>query len=141
MVKVKLISERLKKAKSRQQPYSDVRRRKLEFNVEAWVYMKISPTKNVMRFDKNRNLSAWYLGPYQILRRIGKVAYELELPNNLAWLHPVIHVSFLKNCLRDLTTIVPLKGLRVKENLSYEEVLVEILDRHVWKLRNKEVAS
>ncbi|WMV50926.1 hypothetical protein MTR67_044311 [Solanum verrucosum] len=74
---------------------------------------------------------------FEILRRIGKVAYELDLPNDLASVHPVFHVSLLKECVGDLTFIVPLKGLRVNENISYEEVSVEILHRQVKKLRNK----
>ncbi|WMV32992.1 hypothetical protein MTR67_026377 [Solanum verrucosum] len=97
--------------------------------------------KGVMRFGKKGKLSSRYVGPYLILRRLGKVAYELELPNELASVHPVFHVSMLKKCVGDPTSIVPLEGLGVKENLSYEEVPIEILDRQVKKLRNKEVAS
>ncbi|WMV49811.1 hypothetical protein MTR67_043196 [Solanum verrucosum] len=78
-------------------------------------------------------------GSYQILRRIGKVAYELQLPNELASVHPVFHVYLLKKCIGDPKTIVPLEDLGVKEKISYEEVSVEILDRQVKKLRNKEV--
>jgi len=55
--------------------------------------------------------------------------------------HPVFHVSMLKKCVGDPTSIIPLEGLRVDESLSYEEVPVDILDRQVKKLRNKEVPS
>ncbi|WMV41270.1 hypothetical protein MTR67_034655 [Solanum verrucosum] len=95
----------------------------------------------VMRFCKKGNLSPQYDGPYQILRRFGKVAYELDLPSELALVHPVYHFSMLKKCVDDLTYIVSLEGLEVDESLSYEEVPVEILDRQVKKLRDKEVAS
>jgi len=81
------------------------------------------------------------IGPYHILRHVGKVAYELDLGDELASVHQVFHVSMLKKCVGDLTSIVPLESLRLKENLFYEEVPVEILDRQVKKLRNKEVAS
>ncbi|WMV41924.1 hypothetical protein MTR67_035309 [Solanum verrucosum] len=128
-------------AQSRQNSYDDVRRRDLEFEVNDWVYLKISPMKGVMRFGNKGKLSHRYVGPYQILRHVGKVAYELELPNELTSVHPVFHVSMLKKCVGDPTSIVPLEGLGVDENLSYEEVSVEILDRQVKKLRNKEVAS
>ncbi|WMV14189.1 hypothetical protein MTR67_007574 [Solanum verrucosum] len=67
------------------------------------------------------------------------VAYELDLPNELASVHPVFHVSMLKKCVGDSTSIVPLEGLGVDENLSFEKVPIEILDRQVKKLRNKEV--
>ncbi|WMV49764.1 hypothetical protein MTR67_043149 [Solanum verrucosum] len=79
-------------------------------------------------------------GPYQILRRVGKVSYELEFPNELASVHPVFHVSMLKKCVVDTTSMVSFEGLGVKENLSYEEVPIEILDRQVKKMRNKDVA-
>ncbi|WMV50149.1 hypothetical protein MTR67_043534 [Solanum verrucosum] len=69
-----------------------------------------------------------------ILRLIDKVAYELELPNELASMHPVFHVSMLKKCVGGPTSIVPLEGLGVDENLSYEDVPVEILYRQVKKL-------
>ncbi|KAK4709743.1 hypothetical protein R3W88_004256 [Solanum pinnatisectum] len=94
-----------------------------------------------MRFGKKRKLSPRYVGPYQVFKRVGKVAYELNLPNELALIHPVFHVSMLKKCIGDPVSILPLEGLGVDESLYYEEVLVEILDRQVKRLRNNEVAS
>ncbi|KAK4729661.1 hypothetical protein R3W88_022649 [Solanum pinnatisectum] len=81
------------------------------------------------------------MGPYQILKRIGKFAYELDLPNELAPVHPMFNVSMLKKCIGDPVSIIPLEGLGVDESLSYEEVSVEILKRQVKRLRNKEIAS
>ncbi|WMV32808.1 hypothetical protein MTR67_026193 [Solanum verrucosum] len=69
------------------------------------------------------------------------VPYELDLPNELASVYHAFHVSLLMKCVGDLTSIVPLEGMGVKENISNEEVLVEILDWQVKNLRNKEVAS
>ncbi|WMV19427.1 hypothetical protein MTR67_012812 [Solanum verrucosum] len=112
MEKVWLIRETLKTTQSRQKSYAD-----------------------------KGKLSPRYVGPYHILRSIGKIAKELELTNDLAPVHPVFHLSLLKKCVGDLTSIVPLEGLGVKENLSYDDVSVEILHRKVWKLRNKEIAS
>ncbi|WMV58600.1 hypothetical protein MTR67_051985 [Solanum verrucosum] len=97
--------------------------------------------KSVMRFGKKGKLSPRFVGPSEILWRVGKVAYELDLPNELPLVHPVFHVSMLKKCIGDPSTIVPLEGLEIKENLAYEEVRVEILDRQVKRLRNKQVAS
>ena len=81
------------------------------------------------------------MGPYEILQRVGKVAYELKLPSEFAWVNPIFHVSMLKKCIGDPESILPIEGLGVEDNLSYEEVLVQILYRKVKKLRNKEVVS
>ena len=93
--------------------------------------MKISPTKGVMRFGIKRKLSTRYVGPYEILNRVGEVAYELELPAELASVHPVFHVSMLKKCLGDPASILCFEGLGVGEDLSFEEVPVEIVARQV----------
>ena len=69
------------------------------------------------------------------------MAYELELPAELAVVHPVFHISLLKKCVGDQASIVPLESVAVKDSISYKDVPVEILDRQVRRLRNKEVAS
>ncbi|WMV29742.1 hypothetical protein MTR67_023127 [Solanum verrucosum] len=97
--------------------------------------------KGLMRFGKKGKLSRRYVGPQKILKRVGKVAYELELPTELAAVHPVFHISLLKKCVGDLASIVPLESVAVKDSLTYELVPVDILDRQVCRLRNKEVAS
>ncbi|WMV24067.1 hypothetical protein MTR67_017452 [Solanum verrucosum] len=97
--------------------------------------------KEVMRFGKKGKLSPRYVGPYRILKRIGKVAYELELPADLAAVHPVFHISLLKKFMGDPTSVVPLESVTLKNRLSYEDVPIEILYRQVRRLRNKEVAS
>ena len=97
--------------------------------------------KGVMRAGKKVKLSPKYVGPYKILKRVDKVAYELELPAELAAVHPVFHVSILKKCEGDPASIVPLESVAVKDSLSFEDVPLEILDLQVRRLRNKEVAS
>ena len=62
------------------------------------------------------------MGPYEILQRFGKVAYELDLPSELTSVHPVFHVSMLKKCIGDLESILPIEDHCVNDNLSYEEV-------------------
>ncbi|WMV24924.1 hypothetical protein MTR67_018309 [Solanum verrucosum] len=64
--------------------------------------------KSVMRFGKKGKLISRFVGPYKILRRVGKVAYEVALPNELAVVHPLFHVSMLKKCIRDPSNTVPL---------------------------------
>ncbi|KAF3678844.1 putative uroporphyrinogen decarboxylase, chloroplastic-like [Capsicum annuum] len=97
--------------------------------------------KGVMRFGKRGKWSPCYVGPYQILRKIGTIAYELELPASLGSVHPLFHVSILKKCIGDHSMVLPVEGIKVTDSLSYEEEPVEILDRQVRKLRSKEIAS
>ena len=75
------------------------------------------------------------------MKRVDKVAYELELPAALAAVHSVFHISLLKKCVCDPASIVPLESVAVKDTHSYEDLTVDILDRQVRRLRNKEVAS
>ncbi|WMV29710.1 hypothetical protein MTR67_023095 [Solanum verrucosum] len=124
--KIRLIRERFRTAQSRQKSYANVRRRDLEFDVLDWVYLKISPMKGEMS---------------SVTGSVATLTYELDLPNELASVHSIFHVSMLKKCVGDPTSIVPLEGLGVKEKIFYEEVSIEILDRQVKKLRNKEVSS
>ena len=91
--------------------------------------MKVSPMKGVMRFLKKGKISPISVDLYKILKRIGKVAYELELPAKLAAVHPVFHITLLKKCVGDPASTVPLESVAVKDSLSYEDVPVEILDR------------
>lgn len=90
-----------------------------------------------MRFRKTKKLSLRYVGPYQISKCVGKVAYESDLPNELPLVYLAFHVSMLKKCISDLVFIIPLYDLGVDESLSYEEVSVEILERKIKRLRKK----
>ena len=139
MEKVKLIRERLKTAQSRQKSYADVRRRDLEFEVGDLVYLKISPMRGVKRFGKKGKLSPRYVGPYKILSRVGKVAYEVELPSELSSVHPIFHVSMLRKHISDAVVVDSSVSADIQENLSFDEIPVEILDFSVRRLRNKEV--
>ncbi|TMW83216.1 hypothetical protein EJD97_002463, partial [Solanum chilense] len=97
--------------------------------------------KRVMRFRKKEKISPRYVGSYKTIKRVGKVAYELELPEELLAVHPVFHISFLKKCVGDPASVVPLESLAVKDSPSDEDVPVEILDCQVRRLRHKEIAS
>lgn len=97
--------------------------------------------KGVMRFRKQGKLSPRYIGPYQIVRRIGKVAYELELPANLGGVHSVFHVSLLREFFGDTSRVFPVDDIQVTEELTYEEQPVATLDRQIRKLGIKEIAS
>ena len=104
-----------------------MRRKELKFQVYDCVFLKVLLMKWVMRFGKKWKLNPRYVRPYKILKRVVQVAYELELPTELA-VHPAFHISLLKKCVGDPASIVPLESLALKGNLSYEDVPVEILD-------------
>ena len=78
--KVKLIQERMKTSQSRQKSYADQRKRPLEFSIGDHVFLKVTPTTGVGRTIRSRKLSPKYIGPYQILNRVGPVAYEIAMP-------------------------------------------------------------
>ncbi|KAL6334812.1 hypothetical protein AAG906_021780 [Vitis piasezkii] len=78
--KVVLIKERLKTAQSRQKSYADNRRQDLEFEVGDHVFLKVSPIKSMMRFGRKGKLSPRFMGPFEILERVGTLAFKVVLP-------------------------------------------------------------
>ena len=94
-----------------------------------------------MQFGKRGKLSPRYIGPFEVLKHVGEVSYELALPPGLSGVHPVFHVSMLKKYHGDGNYIIRQDSVLLDENLSYEEEPVAILDREVRKLRSKEIAS
>jgi hypothetical protein len=93
------VREILKIAQSRQKSYADPKRRDVLFEVGDHVYLKVSPLRCTKRFHVRGKLSPRYVGPYPIVKRVGKVAYKLELPPELTGVHPVFHVSQLRKCV------------------------------------------
>ena len=93
--KIQLIRDRLKEAQDRQKSYADLKREPIEYNVGDKVFLKISPWKGVLRFGKRGKLSPRYIGPYEVIERVGPVAYRLALPLELSQIHDVFHVSML----------------------------------------------
>ncbi|XP_060177957.1 uncharacterized protein LOC132607896 [Lycium barbarum] len=106
VVKVKFIQEKLLVAQSRKKAYADRKVRDLEFMVGDHVLLKVSPMKGVLRFGKKVKLSPRFIGLYEILRRVGKVAYELASPPSLSGVHPVFHVSMQKKYHLDGSYII-----------------------------------
>jgi hypothetical protein len=118
---IKIVRENLKIAQSRHRSYADMRRRELNFEVEDFVYLKVSPIRGVRRCGVKGKLAPRYVGPYQILAKRGEVAYQLSLPKDLSAVHDVFHVSQLKKCLRVPEQQLPVEGLEVQEVLTYIE--------------------
>ncbi|OMO86567.1 reverse transcriptase [Corchorus capsularis] len=138
--KVKMIRDRLKVAQDRQKSYADHRRRDLEFRVGDAVFLKVSPWKGVIRFRKGGKLAPRYIGPFEIVERIGPVAYRLNLPSELGRIHDVFHVSMLRKYVPDPSHFLQALPVELDEKLNFEVQPVEILDRQMKNLRNKQVS-
>ena len=91
--KVDLIRKCLHTVQSRQKIYTDKRSRPLEFEVGDHVFLKVMPKRGVVRLGKRGKLAPRYIGPFEILKRVGTVAYRLTLPPSLSGVHEVFHVS------------------------------------------------
>jgi hypothetical protein len=125
---VRVIRENLRVAQSHQKSYADNRRRDLAFEVGDYVFLKVSPMRSVKRFNMKGKLAPRYVGPFKVITRHGEVAYQLKLPKSLSRVHDVFHVSQLKKCLRMLEEQISLDELTVKEDLTYEEFPVKIVE-------------
>ncbi|KAL0546451.1 hypothetical protein IC582_016360 [Cucumis melo] len=136
---IQKIRSRMHTAQSRQKSYADVRRKDLEFEVGDKVFLKVAPMRGVLRFERRGKLSPRFVGPFEILERIGPVAYRLALPPSLSTVHDVFHVSMLRKYVSDPSHVVDHEPLEIDENLSYTEQPVEVLAREVKTLRNKEI--
>ncbi|GJT49102.1 putative reverse transcriptase domain-containing protein [Tanacetum coccineum] len=137
--KIVQIKERLKTARSRQKSYADKRRKPLEFQVGDRVLLKVSPWKGVVRFGKKGKLAPRYVGPFEIVERVGPVAYRLKLPQELSCVHDTFHVSNLKKCLAEPDVQVPLDEIEIDENLRFVEEPIEIVERDVKKLKRRRI--
>ncbi|KAL4028527.1 hypothetical protein IC575_011724 [Cucumis melo] len=136
---IKLIRENMKIAQDRQKSYADKRRRNLEFQIGEQVFLKLSPWRGVLHFGRKVKFSPRYIGSYQIIERIGPAAYRLELPTELARIHDVFHVSMLRKYISDPSHVLQVQPIELKEDLSYREEVVQILDKKEQVLRNKTI--
>nr|GEU99747.1 putative reverse transcriptase domain-containing protein [Tanacetum cinerariifolium] len=138
--KVVFIKEKLKAARDRQKSYADNRRKSLEFEVGDRIMLKVSPWKGVIRFGKKGKLASRYIRPFEILERIGLVAYRLRLPEELSGVHDTFHVSNLKKCLADASLHVPLDEIKIDKTLCFVEEPVKIIDHEVKRLKRSRIS-
>jgi hypothetical protein len=132
-----IITENSRVAQTRQESYADNRRRPLEFEEGDHVYLKMSPLRGMRRFKGKGKLSPRVIGPFIVFRRVGEMAYQLELPDNLSDVHDVFHVSQLKKCLRVPKEQLPMEDRIVQDDLTYAEYPIKILDTLTRVTRNK----
>src|SRR5262249_910428 len=124
---------------NRQKNYTDLKRRDVQFQIGDHVFLKVSPMKGVVRFGKREKLNPRYIGPFDILERVGKVSYRLVLPPHLSYIHPIFHISILRKYIPNPSHKRQAPDIEIMEDLKYEEILIAIVDRQIRKLRNKEI--
>ena len=103
------------------------------------VFLKVMPKRGVVRFDKRGKLSSRYIGPFEILERVGIVMYRLALPSSLSSVHEVFHISMLRKYTLDPAHIVDWGGVVVDIDGTFEEGPVCIMDSRDQVLRRKTV--
>jgi hypothetical protein len=136
---VRMVRGNLHVAQSRQKSYTDHRRRELSFEVGDFVYLKVSPMRGLCRFKVQGKVAPRFIGPFKILEKRAEVAYQLELPLQLSDVHDVFHVSQLKKCLHVPEEQMPMEEFDAKEDLSYQEYPVMILETSERVTRNKKI--
>ncbi|GJY04837.1 putative reverse transcriptase domain-containing protein, partial [Tanacetum coccineum] len=127
--KILQIKDRLQATRDRQKSYADKRRKPIEFSLGDFVLLKVSPWKGVVRFGKKGKLAPRLVGPFEIVEKVGHVAYRLDFPEELNGVHDTFHVSNLKKCLADPTLQVPLDEIQVDAKLNFVDEPMEILER------------
>ena len=114
-------------AQSRQKSYADKRRQPLEFEVGDQVFLKVMAKKGVVRFCNRGKLSSRFIWPFEILERVGIVAYRLALPPSMSSVYEVFHISMFRKNTPDPTHVVDWEEITIDTNLTFEEGLVLIM--------------
>nr|GFA52098.1 putative reverse transcriptase domain-containing protein [Tanacetum cinerariifolium] len=133
------IKQRMQGARDRQKSYAYLKCKPMEFQVGDKIMLKVSPWKGVVRFGKRGKLNPRYVGPFKVLEENGKVAYKLELPEELSRVYNIFYMSNLKKCHVDEPLSVPLDGLHFGDKLHFIEEPVEIVDREVKWLKQSRI--
>nr|GEX93194.1 putative reverse transcriptase domain-containing protein [Tanacetum cinerariifolium] len=108
--KIVMIKQRIQAAQDQQKSYADLKRKPMEFEIRDRVMLKV-------------------------LAKVRKVAYRLELPQELSRVHHTFHVSNLKKCYADEPLVMPLEGIHVDDNLQFVEKPVEIIECEIKRLK------
>jgi len=137
-VKIKMIREKVKTLLDRKFIITNARN-PFEFHEGDHVFLKVTPITRVGRTLKSRKLSPKFIGPYQILKRIDFVAYQITLPPNLSKLHNYFHVSQLRKYIHDPLHVIKTNIIQIQENFTYDVFPMRIEDRRIKQFRGKDI--
>ncbi|GJU24759.1 putative reverse transcriptase domain-containing protein [Tanacetum coccineum] len=137
--KIVQIKQRVQAAHDRQKSYVDLKCKPMEFQVGDKVMLKVSPWKGVVHFGKRGKLNPRYVGPFNVLEKVGSIAYKLELPQELSRVYNTFHVSNLKKFYADEPLAVSLDGLHFDDKLQFVEEPVGIMDHEVKRLKQSRI--
>jgi hypothetical protein len=136
---VHMVRENLWVAQSRLKSYADHRSRGLSFEVGDFIYLKVPPMSGLHHFNVRGKLAPRFIGLFKDTKKRGEVAYQLELPPQLSNVHNVFHISQLKKCLHVPEEQISMEDLDAKEDLSYQEYPVKILETFERVTRNRRI--
>nr|GEW49227.1 putative reverse transcriptase domain-containing protein [Tanacetum cinerariifolium] len=122
------IKQRIQTARDRQKSYANLKRKPIEFQVGDKVMLKVLPWKGFVHFGKRGKLNHRYVRHFKVLKKVGDMAYKLELPQKLSRVHNIFHVSNLKKCYSDDPLVVPLEGLQLDDKLHFVKEPVEVME-------------
>ncbi|XP_070025464.1 uncharacterized protein [Nicotiana sylvestris] len=105
------------------------------------VLLKFLPMKDIMRFGKKGKLSPNFIGPFEVLRLVGEVSYELSFPPSLSGVHSIFLVSILRKYHAERSHVLDFIMVQLDESLGYEEYLVAIVYRQAHQLRSKKISA
>ncbi|GAA0163175.1 hypothetical protein LIER_19106 [Lithospermum erythrorhizon] len=137
--RIPMIRERIQTAQSRKKSYADVRRSDLEFKEGDHVFLKVFPMKFLKRFGMEGKLRPRYVGPFEILEKVGNLAYRVSLPSRLSRVHDVFHVPMLRKYVYDPDHVIDYRPLDLREDVTYGEIPVKIIDQKEKVLHHRSI--
>jgi len=138
--KIELVRKRMKAAQDRQKSYANRRRKDIAFSVGDEVFVKVSPLRMVTRFGTSGKLAPIFIGPHKIIRKVGTLAYRVNLPSELTGVQNVFHVSHLRKRLHKTATVgEPVQQLHIATEHIAPCATAWIVEHGIKKLCNKEI--
>ncbi|XP_028088278.1 uncharacterized protein LOC114288862 [Camellia sinensis] len=114
--------------------------RDLKYEVGDHVFIRVTPMKGQTRFGRKRKLIPCYIGPIQILKKLGPVAYHIALPSGMEQMHNVFHVSMFHGYLRDPFHVIDYHRIMLDDDMIYENKPIQLIDQQVKQLRSKSIS-